>query len=86
MVERELPKYKCHKEVWALKIEGIKVHSDPSVGEIIPFDAGYAPFVVTEAYMKKHNPQPGGYYVVYDDGYTSYSPAAAFEKGYTKIN
>lgn len=26
-----------------------------------------------------------GYYVVYDDGYKSWSPAKAFEEGYTKI-
>lgn len=27
----------------------------------------------------------GGYYVVYDDGYTSWSPAKAFEEGYTLL-
>lgn len=27
----------------------------------------------------------GGYYVVYQDGYTSWSPAAAFEEGYAEI-
>lgn len=27
----------------------------------------------------------GGYYVVYEDGYESWSPAEAFEKGYTLI-
>lgn len=33
----------------------------------------------------KHGPQVGGYYVVYADGYISYSPAAAFEDGYRLI-
>ena len=36
-------------------------------------------------YVKKHNPQAGGYYVVYEDGYKSWSPAEAFESGYTKM-
>lgn len=31
-------------------------------------------------------PKPGDYYVVYDDGYTSLSPAKAFEEGYTLIS
>ena len=33
----------------------------------------------------KHDPQAGGYYVVYADGYQSFSPAQAFEEGYTRI-
>ncbi|MCK9988658.1 MAG: hypothetical protein AzoDbin1_05130 [Azoarcus sp.] len=28
----------------------------------------------------------GGYYVVYEDGYKSFSPAIAFESGYTRID
>ena len=28
----------------------------------------------------------GGYLVVYDDGYVSWSPAKAFEEGYTRID
>lgn len=51
---------------------------------ITPADADYGPFLVDEAYMRKHNPQIGGYYVVYADGYKSFSPAAAFEEGYTQ--
>jgi hypothetical protein len=37
---------------------------------------------VSPDYIRKHNPQPGGYFVVYDDGYQSFSPAEAFEEGY----
>jgi hypothetical protein len=40
---------------------------------------------VSLEYLDKHSPQAGGYYVVYEDGYRSYSPAAAFEAGYTLI-
>jgi hypothetical protein len=38
--------------------------------------------VVNEAYVAKHGPQIGGYYVRYEDNYQSYSPASAFEKAY----
>lgn len=89
-----LPQYQCHKRVWALKIKAVTrnsvleaVSGDASQGSalITPADAGYAEFRVDAEYLRKHNPQPGGYYVVYEDGYTSFSPAEAFESGYTRI-
>lgn len=52
---------------------------------ITPEDDGYAPFGVSGSYMRKHEPKTGGYFVVYKDGYQSYSPAQAFEEGYTRI-
>lgn len=84
----EMPRYQCHKEVWALKIDKIDYPKDGAfsgVSVITPADSGYAPFNVSSSYVSKHDPQPGGYYVVYDDGYRSYSPAAAFESGYRLI-
>lgn len=84
----EMPRYKCHKEVWALKIKDI--NRNPLNGlqygvVIVPEEDGYAAFRVGEAYVEKHNPQVGGYYVVYKGGYASYSPADAFEDGYTRL-
>jgi hypothetical protein len=77
----QMPKYRCHKEVHALKIKSVEY-----VNAMLTFeDAGFAPLHVPPAYMTKHDPKPGGYYVVYDDGYTSFSPAKAFEDGYTRI-
>ena len=88
--QREMPKYNCHKQVWALKIADIKRHNedDPQAATdgsamITPADEGYAPFRVDHAYMNKHKPEVGGYYVVYKDGYKSFSPAEAFEDGYS---
>lgn len=85
--DMEMPKYKCHKEVWALKIAEIEVvHIESGAHkEITPADDSYVPFIIDWAYFNKHNPQPGGYYMVYEDGYKSYSPAEAFESGYTVI-
>lgn len=80
----EMPRYKCHKEVWALKIKGIDL---AAAGDhtIIPEDAGYAAFEVSDEWLRKHKPEIGGYFVAYDDGYKSYSPAKAFEEGYRLI-
>jgi hypothetical protein len=36
-------------------------------------------------FMIKHDPQVGGYFVEYEDGYESFSPAKAFEGGYTRL-
>ena len=87
----EMPKYKCHKEVWALKIksivrdgEGENRDSDGSA-MITPEEECYAPFRVEGDYLHKNKPFVGGYYVVYKDGYKSFSPADAFEDGYSKL-
>jgi hypothetical protein len=88
---REMPRYNCHKQVWALKIakivrdgEGENRETDGSAF-IYPAEAGYAPFRVDSEFMRKHGPKEGGYYVVYKDGYKSFSPAQAFEEGYTLV-
>ncbi len=94
-VQAEMPKYKCSKEVHALKIKEIASDVDAANTEnretdgsamITPVEEGYAPFKVDFGYMNKHQPVAGGYYVVYKDGYTSFSPAEAFEGGYELIN
>jgi hypothetical protein len=84
-----MPRYKCHKEVWALKIKDVRrVPSGNAtvMHSIIPEDARYAPFAVSLEFIEKHAPKAGGYYVVYKDGYKSFSPADAFEDGYTLVS
>ena len=94
----ELPRYRCHKEVWALKIKAIAYDSDAALIEgretdgsaiITPVEEGYAPIRVDREYVRKRlpvsGPIVGGYYVVYNDGYKSFSPEDAFEEGYTRI-
>lgn len=87
--------YKEAKEVWALKIAAIEFDVDKAHAEnretdesaiITPAEPGYAPFKVDAAYVRKHEPKMGGYYVVYADGYRSWSPAAAFESGYRRVS
>jgi len=86
-VSREMPKYQCHKQVWALKIKAIGEGSSNSEFAILQFEeAGYGPLPVSADWHFKHKPEPGGFYVVYEDGYKSYSPASAFESGYSLCN
>lgn len=76
---KEPPRYKCHKEVWALeiaKVEGLT---------LTPTDLDYPPFDVHPEYLNKHEVVLPGYYVVYADGYASFSPKDVFDAGYTLI-
>lgn len=86
----EMPRWKCHKEVHALKIRSVTDPTPPGNesdgSRLLHFDdVGYGAHRVPHDYVRKHNPQAGGYYVIYDDGYASWSPAKAFEDGYTRV-
>lgn len=81
--DAEMPRYQCHKIVHALKIQTVEFIRNGAL--ITPAEPGFAAFEVSADYVAKHRPQDGGYYVVYEDGYTSWSPAEAFESGYTRI-
>jgi len=88
---RALPEYKCHKTVWALKIADLQlVDGGESGGIITPVEQGYAPFPVDEEFIRKRLPTNragviGGYWVLYKNGYQAWSPAEAFEEGYTLL-
>jgi hypothetical protein len=77
--------------VYAMKISEVRNPEIPKDQEsdgskILVFENNrYAQMRVGFDYVKKHNPQAGGYWVQYEDGYESFSPAAAFESGYTLI-
>lgn len=53
---------------------------------LTPEDPGFAEFPVSRDFVLKHEPVAGGYWVQYDNTYQSFSPADAFESGYTIIN
>lgn len=84
-ITAELPKYRCHKEVWAHKIANVSPWLENGGQLLYPEEEGYGPIEVDADYVKKHHPVAGGYYVVYKDGYKSFSPAETFEEGYTRI-
>lgn len=83
---KEMPLYKCHKEVRALKMVAGTAQEDGSV-IIQPADETFASFLADAEFGKRFNggPDDAGYYVLYEDGYASWSPTKTFEEGYTKI-
>jgi hypothetical protein len=89
--QKEMPKYRSHKEVWALKIAAIEFHKDGSA-TVAPKDAGYMPFKTGPKYWDKFatnlniNEEGAdlGYFVQYKDDYQSWSPTSAFEEGYAR--
>jgi hypothetical protein len=84
-MSNDLPRWKCHKEVEAFKIESITM-----------VDAGH-PFVqyelagdgckitVSGDYLTQFRAKVGGYFVRYDNDYLSFSPPEPFEDGYKAI-
>lgn len=79
-----LPVFQSHKRVRAARItwiarDGQKIRLEMRYGEL-----NYRYFIDDE-WLSKNHPVVGGYFVVYDDGYTSYSPAHAFESGYSEF-
>ena len=80
-----MPKYRCHKEVWALHITGISPQNADGSWDLLVSD-GFLPRIITNDWYLKHSPYVGGYFVQYEDGYTSFSPQKAFEEGYSRID
>ena len=81
--EVSLPEYLCHKIVRAAKIVGVALSPTPGFHRLALEGAAHVD--VTRMWYGNRAPQPGGYYVQYKDGYSSYSPAEAFEAGYEPI-
>lgn len=76
-----MKKYKCHKVVNAFQIvsiDGNRQGTNYLIGEEDNVS-------VDDDWMDKFSPEIGGYFVQYVDGYESFSPAAAFESGYTEM-
>ena len=74
----ELPEWRCHKIVRGAKIVSMSAN-------VLCLEGMDQPLRVTEMYLNRHNPEVGGYVVQYEDGYQSYSPAKAFENGYSPV-
>lgn len=82
-----LPEYQCHKKVRAAKIDAIINCPGPvSIGGKCIIRAGDMAIGTSWDWVRRHDANVGGYYVEYDDGYKSYSPAAAFESGYSRCD
>jgi hypothetical protein len=80
-----LPRYISHKEVEAVKIRSVEYSAVSSSYIINAVEPGIEPIKVPKEWQDKHGAKAGGYFVRYRDGYESYSPARAFEEGYTAV-
>jgi hypothetical protein len=89
---RPWTRWQSHKVVRADKIT--KIEEADGIIKITMGDESDAPVLITStisvvegeiSWFDKHKPKVGGYLVCYEDGYLSYSPAEAFEKGYSRI-
>ncbi len=72
-----LPKWKCHKTVRAGKIlfvgsTSLGIEGEERTREVSP------------GFFARGRPSVGDYFVIYGDDYISWSPAIAFEVGYTR--
>lgn len=78
----QLEEYECHKHVRAAQIVHI-------VGDVITIEGPNdfrATFTAEPVLFSRYRPVIGDWYVVYEDGYESFSPKKAFEDGYHLFN
>lgn len=93
---KELPLYISHKKVRALEIRAIGNYAYEPLPEarmdarlirqVVFADPAFPSIMVNEDLFKRYTPMPGDYYVVYEDGYCSFSPRKAFLEGYTRCD
>jgi hypothetical protein len=78
-----MPAFISHKRVWALKIAKVHVDEDGQ-GIALAFEGSQFALRAFTSSQLEHKPIPevGMYFVQYEGGYFSFSPADAFEKGY----
>ena len=81
-----LPQWKCHKVVRAAKIASTQEMDDRWYVELVDIPGLEGMLSVDPAVFARGVPEQGDYLVAYDDSYVSWSPAKAFEEGYTRID
>ena len=81
-----LPQWQSHKKVWADKVVGVTWKGSVATWHL---KRGGLIEVSSQLLMRVPDTQVpngingvGGYYVRYEDGFESWSPAKAFEEGY----
>ena len=85
-VTKELPTYVCHKRVRASEVVSIglyKTNADNKAVREIQISDQFDPIEILGEVFTRYVPMPGDFYVVYEDGYVSFSPRKAFIEGYT---
>lgn len=82
-----MQRYRCHKVVEAARVSVIYGKGEILANGVVACSGGDWVLGLEGGQKVKlaaqHKPKIGGYFVLYEDGYTSYSPASTFEAGYT---
>lgn len=81
----EMPEYRSHKTVRALEIKSCRWISGSDGYELAFVDGGFTPVAKPGSMFLRYKPVAGDFYVVYADGYESFSPRKAFLDGYTRV-
>lgn len=80
----DMPRFQACSQVQALKIYAVGDDADGNPF-IEPEDGRFGRIYVTHGYMAKHNPQPGGWYLVHSDGFASFAPDRVFRSNFRAI-
>jgi len=84
-----MPVYECHKKVHALEVASVGNYKhNPELGSLVRtiiFTDGTSRDLRDDIF-KRYIPERGDFYVVYEDGYESFSPRKAFLDGYKAID
>ncbi len=81
----EMPKYVSHKTVHALELKSVtEVRESGGARDLVFVDEGFSPVTKPASLFSRYVPVPGDFYVVYADGYESFSPRKAFLEGYAR--
>lgn len=75
--------YRSHKIVQACKILSVDTSGTDCL--TLRLDDGTNRLKIVPRASQFKNAQVGGYYVIYEDGYDSYSPVGTFERGYVAL-
>jgi hypothetical protein len=90
----EMPRYKSHKQVWALEIKDVlplsyeaqlETQHTPQPRSVTFVDKGYAPIWCPPDMFSRYMPVSGDFFVQYEDGYKSFSSRKAFFEGYSPV-
>lgn len=87
MSQIEMPRYQSHKVVHAVKIAGLEI-LESGDALIAPDHPRLRTFRTREGWAERFagDETDLGYYVIYPDGFSSWSPTKAFEEGYLQIS
>lgn len=88
-VKHALKKYRSHKTVWAARIRQMFVsEGKPEQWELCLIGEDDSTVVITmpDKWVRGRKAEAGGFFVEYEDGYQSYSPAEPFLAGNTPVN